>query len=674
MTEDARARSQQPVLVIMGVSGSGKSTVAGILAGQLEWDLAEGDDLHPAPNVAKMATGTPLTDEDRWPWLDQVSRWITDHTGAGRPGLITCSALKRSYRDKLAGPNVVFVHLAGSREVIGQRLNARLDHFMPASLLDSQISALEPPQPDENAVTILAGRAPAEEAAEIIRLLDLVPAAGAALDGQPAQAVASTPVRAGGKAEIGVTGLAVMGSNLARNLAGKGFVTAVHNRTRARTDALIADHGDDGTFIPAESAADFVNSLATPRKIIIMVKAGDPTDAVIDELAELLEPGDILIDGGNARFQDTRRREAALRDKGIHFVGCGISGGEEGALNGPSIMPGGSAESYLSLGPILERISAQVDGEPCCTHVGTDGAGHFVKMIHNGIEYADMQLIAEACDLLRRGAGLEPAAIADIFAEWNSGELDSFLVEITAEVLRQVDARTGKPFVDVVVDAAGMKGTGTWTVQTALDLAVPVSGIAEAVFARGLSSAQGQREAAVGRLAGPAAVQVATDVGAFVEDVRQALYASKIIAYAQGLDAIAAGAREYGWDIDLGAVARIWRGGCIIRATFLNRIAEAYAGDGEAPASLILAPYFTEALARSQSAWRRVLIEAVRAGIPTPGFSAGLAYYDGLRSTRLPASIIQGQRDFFGAHTYRRVDAAGVYHTRWSGDRSEVNA
>jgi 6-phosphogluconate dehydrogenase len=476
------------------------------------------------------------------------------------------------------------------------------------------------------------------------------------------------------KADIGVTGLAVMGSNLARNFARNGFVTAVHNRTQAKTDALIAEYGSDGSFVPSASTADFVASLARPRKIIIMVKAGDATDAVIDEIAPLLENGDILIDGGNAKFSDTRRREAAQRERGIHFVGCGISGGEEGALNGPSIMPGGSKQSYESLGPILEKISAHVDGEPCCTHIGTDGAGHFVKMVHNGIEYADMQLIAEAYDLLRRAGGLEPAEIAAVFEDWNSGDLDSFLIEITAQVLAHVDAATGKPFVDVVLDAAGMKGTGTWTVQTALDLGIPVSGIAEAVFARGLSSSAEQRAAAVDVLPEPETPWQVKDRDTFVEDVRRALYASKIVAYAQGFDEIAAGAAEYGWDIDRGAVARIWRGGCIIRARFLNRITEAYDATAEAPLSLLLAPYFTEAVADGQASWRRVVAGAAQSGIPTPGFSAALAYYDGLRSQRLPAALIQGQRDFFGAHTYRRVDRDGVFHTLWSGDRSEVEA
>ncbi len=476
--------------------------------------------------------------------------------------------------------------------------------------------------------------------------------------------------RSSGTAEIGVTGLAVMGSNLARNFARHGFVTAVHNRTDAKTQSLVTEHGKEGTFLASGSAADFVASLVRPRKVVIMVKAGAPTDAVINDLAALLEPGDILIDGGNAKFTDTIRREAALREQGIHFVGCGISGGEEGALNGPSMMPGGSKESYQAVGPILERISAHVDGDPCCTHIGSDGAGHFVKMVHNGIEYADMQLIAEAYDLLRRGAGYSPAEIGDIFHAWNRGDLDSFLIEITAEILKHVDAATQQPYVDVIADAAGMKGTGTWTVQTALDLGVPVSGIAEAVFARGLSSQSAQRSAST-ELPGPDGSTV-TDRDVFVEDVRRALYASKIIAYAQGLDEIVAGAHAYGWDINLGAVARIWRGGCIIRAKFLNRITETYRQADQAPASLILAPYFTAALAETQDSWRRVVAEAVRTGVPTPGFSAALAYYDGIRSRRLPAALIQAQRDFFGAHTYQRIDRPGTFHTDWSTDRSEV--
>jgi len=472
-------------------------------------------------------------------------------------------------------------------------------------------------------------------------------------------------------ANIGVVGLAVMGSNLARNLASReGNRVAVYNRSWDKTEHLVDAH-PEANFLPAKTIHEFASSLSKPRTAIIMVKAGAGTDAVIDQLCEVFEPGDIIVDGGNALFTDTIRREKAVRETGINFVGAGISGGEEGALLGPSIMPGGSAEAWETLGPILKSIAAVVDGDPCVTHIGTDGAGHFVKMIHNGIEYADMQLIAEAYDLIRRGTGKSPAEIADVFTEWNKGELESYLIEITAEVLRQVDVATGKPLVDVILDEAGSKGTGVWTVQTALALGTPVSGIAEAVFARGLSSHREQRALAAG-MPGPDSFTV-KNVDAFIEDVRQALYASKIVAYSQGFDAIRAGAAEYNWHINLGEVARIWRGGCIIRAQFLNRITEAYRTN-ETLALLMAAPYFATAVSGAQAAWRRVVIAATEAGIPAPAFGSSLSYYDGLRADRLPAAIIQGQRDFFGAHTYKRIDKPGTFHTQWSGDRTEIAA
>jgi len=475
-------------------------------------------------------------------------------------------------------------------------------------------------------------------------------------------------------AQIGVTGLAVMGRNLARNLARNGYAVALHNRSVARTRSLVSEHGEEGTFVATESLKEFVEALERPRRVVIMVKAGAPTDAVIDELVPLLEDGDIVIDCGNAHYADTRRREADLRERGLHFVGAGVSGGEEGALLGPSIMPGGSAESYQSLGPMFEKIAAQVDGTPCCTHVGPDGAGHFVKMVHNGIEYADMQLIAEAYDMLRDGLGATPAELSAIFADWNSGDLESFLIEITAEVLGHTDAATGNAFVDVVLDQAEQKGTGRWTVQTALDLGVPVTGIAEATFARALSAHPAQREAARATLPGPARGSVPVpDRDAFVDDVRKALYASKVVAYAQGYDQMTAASKEYGWDIDLGAMATIWRGGCIIRARFLDRIREAYA-ENPGLESLLVAPYFADAVAQGQDAWRRVVAHAATAGIPTPAFSSSLAYYDALRADRLPAALIQGLRDYFGAHTYRRVDREGSFHTLWSADRSEADA
>jgi 6-phosphogluconate dehydrogenase len=468
-------------------------------------------------------------------------------------------------------------------------------------------------------------------------------------------------------AQIGVTGLGVMGRNLARNFARHGYTVALHNRTASRTTDVVAQFGHEGTFVPAQTAEEFVASLERPRRVLIMVNAGAATDAVIDEFAPLLEPGDMIIDGGNAHFKDTRRREAKLKDHSLHFVGMGVSGGEEGALNGPSIMPGGSQESYQALGPMLETIAAHVDGTPCCTHIGPDGAGHFVKMVHNGIEYADMQLIAEAYDLLRHGVGWTPAQVAAAFRTWNQGRLNSYLIEITAEVLAHTDAATSKPFVDIVLDQAEQKGTGRWTVQDALDLGVPVSGIAEAVFARSLSGHADLRRAARG-LPGPK--PTATESAEFADQVEQALYASKLVSYAQGWNMMDVGSREYNWGIELGQMATIWRGGCIIRAAFLDRIRAAYANNPDLP-TLLADEEFGKEIAAAQDAWRTVIAAAVRLGIPVPGFSAALAYYDALRAERLPAALVQGLRDFFGAHTYRRTDRDGTFHTLWAGDRSE---
>ena len=473
-------------------------------------------------------------------------------------------------------------------------------------------------------------------------------------------------------AQIGVVGLAVMGSNIARNFARHGHTVAVYNRSFDKTERFMAEHSSEGAFVASDSIEAFVACLERPRRALIMVQAGKATDAVIEQLADAMEPGDIIIDGGNSLYTDTIRREAAMSERGIHFVGAGISGGEEGALNGPSIMPGGPAESYESLGPLLESIAAQVDGTPCCTHIGPDGAGHFVKMVHNGIEYADMQVIGEAYHLLRYAAGLEPKEIAAVFREWNAGDLDSYLVEITAEVLDQVDQRTGKPLVDVIVDAAGQKGTGRWTVKAALDLGIPVTGIGEAVFARALSGARTMREATIGNLpSGTLDTRAVPDRDAFIEDVRRALYASKLVAYAQGFDEIKAGSAEHGWDVDPRDLATIWRGGCIIRAKFLNRIVDAYNANGDLE-SLLLDPYFNGEMTNLVDSWRRIVVAATERGLPIPVFASSLSYYDGLRAERLPAALIQGQRDFFGAHTYERVDTQGHFHTLWSGDRSEA--
>ena len=423
------------------------------------------------------------------------------------------------------------------------------------------------------------------------------------------------------------------------------------------------------TFVATYTSQEFVRALERPRRILIMVNAGDATDAVIEEFAPLLEPGDMLIDGGNAHFHDTRRREARLRQQNLHFVGMGVSGGEEGALLGPSIMPGGSPESYQALGPMLETISAHVDGTPCCTHIGKDGAGHFVKMVHNGIEYADMQLIAEAYDLLRHAIGMTPAEAAQTFGKWNTGRLNSYLIEITAEVLAHTDAASHEPFVDIVLDQAEQKGTGRWTVQDALDLGVPVSGIAEAVFARSLSGHADLRRAARD-LPGPGQPDGRTAAN-LADQVEHALYASKLVSYAQGWNMIDVGSRDYDWHIDLGQIAVIWRGGCIIRAKFLDRIRAAYQAQPDLP-TLLADEEFGKDLAAAQDSWRTVVAAAARLGVPVPGFSAALAYYDALRAERLPAALIQGLRDYFGAHTYRRTDRDGVFHTLWAQDRSEV--
>jgi 6-phosphogluconate dehydrogenase len=475
------------------------------------------------------------------------------------------------------------------------------------------------------------------------------------------------------ESQFGVYGLAVMGQNLARNLASRQIPVAVYNRTAARTEEFTRRYGDEGPIAGAREVRDFIAALARPRRILLMVKAGEPVDATIQELAPLLQEGDILIDGGNSHYVDTERRGRELEARGIRFLGTGISGGEEGALHGPSIMPGGPRDAYDAVEPVLTRIAAQVDGEPCCTYIGPGGSGHYVKMVHNGIEYADMQLIAEAYDVLRQALGLEPAALAEIFEDWNRGDLDSYLIQITAHVLAKVDARTGRPLVDVILDEAAQKGTGKWSSQSALDLGVPTTAISEAVFARYLSAMKPARVRAARLLQGPAGRLEAGARQRFVDLVRDALYASKMVAYAQGFEQMRAASHEGGWNVDLGALSKIWRGGCIIRARFLNRIAAAYAEQPDLE-NLLVSPYFQEGTARAQDAWREVVARAVALGVPVPAFSSALAYYDGYRRVRAPANLIQGLRDYFGAHTYKRVDAEGSFHTLWSEDGSEVKA
>jgi 6-phosphogluconate dehydrogenase len=467
------------------------------------------------------------------------------------------------------------------------------------------------------------------------------------------------------KQSIGVVGMAVMGRNLALNIESRGHAVSIFNRSREKTDEVIAGN-PKAKLVPAYTIGEFVDSLEKPRRILLMVKAGAGTDAVIEELKPLLDKGDILIDGGNTFFQDTIRRNRELADAGLHFIGSGVSGGEEGALTGPSIMPGGPKEAYDLVAPILLEIAARApDGEPCVTYIGPDGAGHYVKMVHNGIEYGDMQLISESYAVLQGVLGLSNEELATVYADWNEGELDSYLIDITAKIFRKKDDKTGKDLVDVILDRAAQKGTGKWTSQSALDLGIPLPLITESVFARILSSLKDERVTASKQLAGPPARPFTGDREGFIESVRRALYFSKLVSYAQGFAQLRAASTEYDWRLDYGSIAKIFRAGCIIRARFLQKIMDAYKKDAGI-ANLLLDPYFSDIAKNYQSALREVVSTAVSAGISIPAFASAIAYYDGYRSARLPANLLQAQRDFFGAHTFERIDAKGSFHAEWS--------
>ncbi|TYS49402.1 NADP-dependent phosphogluconate dehydrogenase [Bacillus infantis] len=465
------------------------------------------------------------------------------------------------------------------------------------------------------------------------------------------------------KQEIGVIGLAVMGKNLAWNIESRGYAVSVYNRSSEKTEEMLKE-SEGKNITGTNSIEEFVNSLEKPRKIMLMVKAGGPTDATIEQLKPFLEKGDILIDGGNTFFADTQRRNKELSELGIHFIGTGVSGGEEGALKGPSIMPGGQKEAYDLVAPIFKDISAKVNGEPCTTYIGPDGAGHYVKMVHNGIEYGDMQLISESYFLLKNVLGLSAEELHTVFADWNKGELDSYLIEITADIFTKKDEETGKPLVDVILDTAGQKGTGKWTSQSALDLGVPLPIITESVFARFLSAMKEERVHASKLLKGPEAKSFEGDREAFIESVRKALYMSKICSYAQGFAQMRAASDEYSWDLKYGDIAMIFRGGCIIRAQFLQKIKEAYDREPGLK-NLLLDPYFKEIAESYQAALREIISSAVQNGIPVPCFSAALSYYDSYRTETLPANLLQAQRDYFGAHTYQRTDKEGTFHTNW---------
>lgn len=467
------------------------------------------------------------------------------------------------------------------------------------------------------------------------------------------------------KSDIGLIGLAVMGQNLVLNMESKGYRVSVYNRTEQKTREFMEGPAAGKDRITAYyTLEDFVASLEKPRKIMLMVKAGRPVDIFIDSLVPLLDKGDIIIDGGNSFFKDTIRRTAQLNEKGILYLGTGISGGEEGALKGPSIMPGGNKEAWDQVGKILIDISAKVNGNvPCCDYIGPDGAGHYVKMTHNGIEYGDMQLISEAYFLMKELLGMTATEMQQVFARWNEGELNSYLIEITADILGRIDEETGKPIVDVILDKAGQKGTGKWTSQEALELGVAAPTIADAVFARCMSAIKEERVEASKILKGPE-IKYEGDREQLIEDIGKALYASKICSYAQGFQLLSEASKAYSWDLKLGDIALLWRGGCIIRAQFLGKIKEAYDRDKNLK-NLMLDPYFKDVLEKSQDSWRRVVSLAVQYGIPASSFSSALAYYDSYRRDRLPANLIQAQRDYFGAHTYERVDKEGSFHTEW---------
>jgi 6-phosphogluconate dehydrogenase len=470
------------------------------------------------------------------------------------------------------------------------------------------------------------------------------------------------------KCDIGLIGLAVMGENLVLNMESHGFRVAVFNRTTSKVDDFMDGRAKGKNIVGCHSVEELVAKLECPRKVFLLVKAGAAVDALIDTIILHLEPGDIIIDGGNSHFPDTIRRTDFVESKGFLYVGTGVSGGEEGALKGPSIMPGGSAAAWPHVKKVFQSVAAKVeDGSPCCEWLGNDGAGHFVKMVHNGIEYGDMQMICEAYSLMRNVLGMSPAEISAVFGEWNKGELDSYLIEITRDILAKTDDETGKPMVDVIMDKAGQKGTGRWTSVTALDLGVPAQTIAEAVFARALSAIKDERLVAAQELAGPGA-KFTGDKTVFLEQLRQALFASKICSYAQGYQLMRAAAAEYQWDLNYGEIALMWRGGCIIRAQFLRNIKEAY-DNNPGLQNLLLDDYFKDAIEKSQPGWRKVIATAVEQGIPVPAFSSALAYYDGYRSAVLPANLLQAQRDYFGAHTYERLDkpAGEYFHTNWTG-------
>ena len=631
-------------LVIMGVSGCGKSTVGMALAHRLGLQMLDGDDLHAPESVARMKAGQALSDADRWPWLERIGQRLAAQTeGAGL--VVACSALRRSYRDRIRehAHGVRFVFLDGSFDLIAERVGQRVGHYMPASLLQSQFDTLERPDPQEADVLRLDIDGPVDA---------LVNAAATALN-----AAAMPPC------DLGLVGLGVMGENLALNFERNGFAVCGFDSDPARRQRF----GYRTRGRRAHTAQDMQQLVATlrrPRRVLVMVPAGAAVDAVIDVISPLLEPGDILLDGGNTHPADTQRRLQALGARGLLYVGLGVSGGEQGALYGPALMPGGDANAWPLLRPMLQAIAARAgDGLPCCQWVGPGGSGHFVKMVHNGIEYADMQILCEAYALMRDLLQMPAREIALAFRQWNRGPLESYLVQITADILEREDPESGQMLVDCILDTAEQKGTGKWTSQVALDLGTPAPTIAQAVFARSLSAMKDQRVRAAPLLAGAHGVPQA-DRTDLLRALEGALLAAKVCAYAQGLALLRAADSEYRWGLSLSGIASLWRAGCIIRASLLEDIRAAYDRNASLD-HLLLDPPLAERMSQVQQDLREVVSLGARGGVALPALMSALAYYDALRSPRLPANLLQAQRDFFGAHGYQRHDRPGQFHTDW---------
>ena len=620
-------------IIIMGVSGSGKTTIGIMLAQRLGCPFYDGDDYHPPENVAKMAAGIPLDDEDRSRWLGTLAALIHNKAAADEDGVIACSALKKTYRDilrKSGQKRVSFVYLRGSYEVILARMQNRGKHFMRPEMLQSQFATLEEP---DGILTIDITFSQQEIVQKIV------------------EQIVET------KYSLGILGLGVMGRSLAQNFLRNGYPPIGYD--------VVVHLPEDVDVSVANSPEELVEALTPPRTIFLMIPAGYPVDAAVTSLKPHLGEGDLIIDGGNSYFADTERRVKQFEQSGLYFIGMGVSGGERGALWGPSMMPGGSRAAWGRVQTMFEAIAAKAeDGEPCVAWMGPGGAGHYVKMVHNGIEYGDMQLIAEIYDLLHRGAGISNLELAEIFDQWNQREMSSYLVEITANILRKIDAETGQPLIDLILDEAAQKGTGKWTSQSALEIGVAIPTINAAVESRLLSAIKQERAVAASVLG--SAEKYAGNTEKLIAAAEQALYASKITSYAQGLSLLKMASREYSWEIDLSQAVSVWRAGCIIRAALLSKITYAYRRSPDLP-NLLLDQAFREAILSRQTAWREVVQTAVGAGIPMLATSASLAYFDTYRSERLPANLIQAQRDYFGAHTYRRVDREGSFHTQWEG-------